>query len=275
MLPFEAQQGQQRLPEGGLAQPDPPFDREGDPERAEHRLERRAPALDRRDDEGDLLRRRARRDELPDLLGGQLERAAGACAFEEADRAVERRAGRRRVGEEMALQMGERGVAVLRCACRKLLDPPACQRGEVLLRAAERCERRAPGLVGQRDGHVRPSRQRLEQPPLRARQVLEAVGEDRTAVPGVQLGPQALDGATPEQVAVPERQAIELLAVRGIEQRQVSVELVRLQQAGLELGERRQQRVREAGEASRAAEPVELRVPPARAARRASAERRS
>ena len=60
LLPFEAEQREQRLAERRLAQPDAALDREGDAERAEHGLERRPPALDRRDDERDLLQRRAR-----------------------------------------------------------------------------------------------------------------------------------------------------------------------------------------------------------------------
>ena len=150
-------------------------------------------------------------------------------------------------------------MAVLRGAGRQLLDPAAGERGEILLRAAERRERRATRLVRQRDGHLGPARQRLEQPPLRARQVLEAVREDRPAVPSVEVGAQPLDGPTSQQVAVPERQPVELLAVGGVEQSQIALELSRLQQPGLELGERREERIRKAGEAGRPAEAVQRR----------------
>ena len=46
--------------------------------------------------------------------------------------------------------------------------------------------------------------ERLEQRPLRAGQILEAVGEDRLAVPGVEVGLQPLGRAPAQEVAVPE-----------------------------------------------------------------------
>ena len=61
-----------------------------------------------------------------------------------------------------------------------------------------------PGLVRQRDRHLRAPRERLEQPPLRAGQVLESVGEDRSAVPRVELRSKPLDRTAPKQVAIPE-----------------------------------------------------------------------
>ena len=50
-------------------------------------------------------------DELQDLVGDELERAARAGSFEETDRAVERRPRRGPVGEEVALEVRERREA--------------------------------------------------------------------------------------------------------------------------------------------------------------------
>ena len=53
----------------------------------------------------------------------------------------------------------------------------------------------------------------------------------------------------PQQVAIPEVEAIELGTVGGVERRQLAVEVVRVEQAGLELGDSREQGVGEAAEA--------------------------
>ena len=78
-------------------------------------------------------------------------------------------------------------MRVVGIARRQLLDPPACEPRQVGGRTLERREREPAGLVLQRHGDVRPPRERLEQAPLRPAQVLEAVGVDRTAVPGGEL----------------------------------------------------------------------------------------
>ena len=101
--------------------------------------------------------------------------------------------------------------------------------------------------------------ERLEQRPLGAGQVLEAVREDRLAVPGVEVGLQALGRAAAQQVAIPEAEPVELGAVRGVERGEVALELVRVEQPGLELAERPQQLVGEAAEARRRGEAVERR----------------
>ena len=127
------------------------------------------------------------RSELQDLVGDQLERGAGAGALEEADRALGRRRRRRRVLEQRPLEVGERRVRVVGVARRQLLDPPGGEPRQVGGRALERREDEPPGLVLQRHGDVHPPGERLEQPPLRAAQVLEAVGVDRPAVPGGEI----------------------------------------------------------------------------------------
>ena len=61
----------------------------------------------------------------------------------------------------------------------------------------------------------------------------------------------------PKQVAIPEVEPIELGAIRGVEPGELAFEIVRIEQARLELAHRREQCVCEAAEPSRAAEAVE------------------
>ena len=257
LLPGEAEQCEQRLPERRLREPHAPLDREGDPERGERRVDRRPPALERGHDDRDLLQRGACVRQLADLLRDELERAPASRSLEEAQRALELGAGRRLVGEEVTLDVCERRVAVLGRPRRQLLDSAVGERAEVLDRPLQRREGRSPGLVGQRDGDLAPARQRLEEPPLRAGQVLEAVGEDRSSVPGRELRAHALDGPAAQQVTIPEPEAVELAAVGRVQPAEVAAEVIRVDEAGLELGECREQRVGEAAEARRAAEAVE------------------
>jgi hypothetical protein len=58
------------------------------------------------------------------------------------------------VSAKVALQVRERLVAVLRGGA-ELLDLPACERGEILLRSAQRRESSAARLVRKRDGYLR------------------------------------------------------------------------------------------------------------------------
>ena len=99
--------------------------------------------------------------------------------------------------------------------------------------------------------------QSLEQAPLRAGEILEAVGEDGAPVPGVELAGDALDRAAPQEAPIPEAERVELLAVGGVQPRHVAVELLRIEQPGVELGERGTEGLGEAGEARGATESVE------------------
>ena len=99
-----------------------------------------------------------------------------------------------------------------------------------------------------------PAGERLEQAPLRRGQVLEPVGVDRPAVPGLELAGDAVGRVPPAQVGVPEVEAVELGAVRTVELGEVAVEIVRVEQAGLQLGDRRPERVRKTREACGAVE---------------------
>jgi len=65
---------------------------------------------------------------------------------------------------------------------------------------------------------------------------------------------------TPLEVAVPEPEAVELLAIEPVELREVALDLVRLEQPRLELGDRLAERLGEAGEARRAPQAVQARA---------------
>ena len=78
-------------------------------------------------------------------------------------------------------------------------------------------------------------------------------------VPRVELVCKAVGSRRPELVAVPEAQPLELLAVRGVEARERAFELVGVDEAGLDLGDRVAERVGEARGARRFPEPVERR----------------
>ena len=240
--------------------PERPVERVGDAERTEGRLEGRAQALDRRADDQDLLRRRAGAEELEDLVGDQLERGAGACALEQADRALGRRRRRRLILEQGPLEVGERRVRVVGIARRQLLDPPGCEPRQVGGRPLERREGEPPGLVLQRHGDVHPPRERLEQAPLCAAQVLEAVGVDRTTVPGGEVVRDPARGVAALKVAVPETEPVELLAIASVELGEVAVDVLGLQQPRFELRDGRTERIAESRESRRRVELAERRT---------------
>jgi len=150
-------------------------------------------------------------------------------------------------------------VPVLRGARRQLVDPAAGERRQILHRPLQRGERRPPRLVGQRDGHLSSTGEALQECPFGARQVLEAVREDRATVPRRELGAEALDRATAQDVPIPQPERVQLGPVGGVESGQIPVQLLRLEQAGFELGECGEECVREAAEAGRATEPVQRR----------------
>ena len=257
--PRVADDREQRTTEGRMRRPERPVERVGNAERTEGRLQGRAQALDRRADDQDLLRRRAGAEELEDLVGDQLERGAGAGALEQADRALGRRRRRRRILEQSPLEVGEGRVRVVGVARRQLLDPPGCEPRQVGCRTLERREGEPPGLVLQRHGDVHPPRERLEQSPLRAAQVLEAVGVDRTAVPGGELVRDPARGVAAPKVAVPETEPVELLAISPVELGEVAVDVLGLQQPRFELRNRGAERVAESRESRRRVELAERR----------------
>ena len=148
-------------------------------------------------------------------------------------------------------------MRVLGRARRQLLDAPGRERREIVRGPLQRREHLTPRLVRERDLHVGAARERLEQRPLGARQVLEPVREDGLAVPRIEVGLESLGGAPAQQVEIPEREAVELTAVALVEPGQVSVQIRRVEQAGLELPERLLQRVGESARACGGGQPVQ------------------
>jgi hypothetical protein len=130
---------------------------------------------------------------------------------------------------------------------RQLLDPRRREAGEILGRAAERGEGRPARLVGKRDRHLGARGQRLEQRPLRAGEILEAVGEHRLVVPGVEIRQETLDRSGAKEAAVPPSEPVELGTVRGVERAELPLDLPWSEQPRLELVERLQERIDEAG----------------------------
>ena len=139
----------------------------------------------------------------------------------------------------------------------ELLDLSVGERAEIVHRRAQCLERRATGLVRHRDGDFGAPRERAQQLPFGAGQILEAVREHRLVVPRLEVRLEPLDGATAKEVAVPAAEPFQLRPVCRIETREITVELVGLEQPRLELGERRSESVRKAGKARGAAEAVQ------------------
>ena len=236
------------MPERCVGEAHRGLDRVRDAEGPEHGLERRAPALHGRDEERDGLGRRSGAENAEELVRDELDRAAEPCAGKEAHGAADRR--RHRDGlEEGALEPGERRRGVLVRPRGQLLDLTGRERREVVRGARERREGLAPGLVGQRDVDLGPAGERLEQRPLRRGQILEAVRENRLAVPGVELGAEALARVASHELAVPEPEGVELAAIRAVQRAELTVEVGRVEQPALDVRERPEQRVGEPREA--------------------------
>ena len=247
------------MTEGRLPEAQAAFEGVGNAHRAERRLERRAHALERRAHDRDRLGRRPVAEEAKDLVGDELERAAASRALEEADRPFEgRRLLRTRVCEERPLQVREGGVGDLGVGRRQLLDPSVGEPPEVLGRPLQGGEDGTSGLVRKRDGDLRAAREPLQERPLRAGQVLEPVREDGAAVPRGEVALDAVDGAGSLEVPVGEAEHFELLAVGGVEPREVAAELTRVEERRLELGQGAEQAVGEAPEARGGPEPVQV-----------------
>src|SRR5581483_7180624 len=255
--PREAEERGERLPERRLREAQLAVDGVGDPELAEHRVERGADALRAGDDDSDPLGRGAGPDEREQLLADELERAAAARALEEAQRPLERRRLARVVREETALEMRERRRSDRAVARRQLLDRAGRETGEILGRAGQGRERGASGLVRQRDGDLDPRRERLEQRPFRSGEILEAVCEDGLVSPHVEVGANPLDRAAPPHAPVRAPERCELLPVCGPQRSELAADVRRLEQPRLELVERLEQRVGEAAAGGGLPETVE------------------
>ncbi len=258
--PREAEERGERVTERRLRDPQVAVDGVRDAELAEHRVEDAAHPVDAGHDEADPLGRRAGAHEREQLRSDELERPAAAGAFEEADRVLERRRRARLVLEERAFEVRERRRSDCAVARRKLLARAGREPREILGRALKRTERRAPGLVRERNGDVGARGERLEQRPLRAGQILEAVREDRRAAPRVEVGAEPFDGGAAAHAAVRAAELLQLGAVRAPERAELAGNLLRLEQPRLELVERLQERLGEAPARRRLAEAAELRV---------------
>ncbi len=116
-----------------------------------------------------------------------------------------------------------------------------------------------PGSYGSETVTSAAARERFEQRPLRAGEIFEAVREHRLAVPGIELRLEALRGAAAQKVPIPAAEPVELGAVRGVERREIAVQLLGVEQPGLELAQRLLQRIGEPAEPRGRSEAVELR----------------
>ena len=143
---------------------------------------------------------------------------------------------------------------------RKLLDRPGREHGEILDGALESGERRAARLVGDRDGDLGAGGERLEQRPLGRGEILEAVREDRLAVPRLEIALEPLCRSPAQAVAVPEPEPVELSAVGASEPREIAPRAIGVDERRLELAERLEQDVREPARPRGRGETVELRL---------------
>ena len=112
------------------------------------------------------------------------------------------------------------------------LDHLAAREGrEVLDGPAQRRIDGTSGLVGNRDVDVAARRQRLEQSPLGAGEVLEAVREDRVVAPCLQLSGQPFDRPSAQHSPIPRIEPVEVGAVGPGQRRKRLVQVLRLEQA--------------------------------------------
>ncbi len=157
----------------------------GMPSAAERRLQRGAPALERRRDDRDRCRIGPRRGRA---RGSRRRRARALRAIRPLRGSAPRpreAAARRRLREEPSLEMREAGRAKLcEAGGSSSILPAACRESVAAVRSSD-AERQPPRLVRERDGDVRASRQRFDERPLRAGQILEAIGIHRPPVPRV------------------------------------------------------------------------------------------
>src|SRR5438477_5702856 len=134
------------------------------------------------------------------------------------------------------------------------------ERREIVRGAPQGRKRVSPRLVRERDRDLRAAGERLEQRPFRAGQVFEAVREDGFAVPGRELACDPLGRIATLELAVPEAEPVEVLAIRRVELRELAVEVTRLEQRGLELGDGCAEGVGKAREPGRTGERLGARV---------------
>ena len=105
-------------------------------------------------------------------------------------------------------------------------------------RACERGVDGAARLVRQRDMDVGARRERLEEAPLGAGEVLEAVCEHRAVAPRPEVAGQPLDAPATEHPAIPCIEPVELVAVGADERCERLVEVVGVEERAVELRQR-------------------------------------
>ena len=225
--PVEAEEREQRAAERRLAEPRGLLERVRNAERAEHGLEG---ARQRSGDSQTIPIRSggvSARTSARTSVGDQLDRSANPRSLEEVHRPVERFLESPPVGEELALEMHERGGHETMLDGRQLLDRARRQGGQVVDRSLEGGEGRPRRLVRDRDGDVRPRRERFDQRPLGTGQVLEAVREDGLPSPGLEVALEPLGGAAAQAVSIPETEPVELRAIRPGEPSELATDRAR------------------------------------------------
>ena len=146
-----------------------------------------------------------------------------AVEREPAERARRRRARARGAGAPAGLRRAS--------ARGKLLDSPVRETREVAHGPLERGERGAAGLVRDRNGDLGARGERLEQRPLRAGQILEAVGKDGLACPDARDRREAARPLGAEGRRDPGARAGELDAIGARESTEIAIERVGVEQA--------------------------------------------
>src|SRR5207244_6396208 len=86
--------------------------------------------------------------------------------------------------------------------------------------------------------------------------ILEPVREDGLPVPGGEVAGDTVSSVAAKELAIPEPEAVELGQIGPVQRGEVALEIGRIEEARLEVADGTEQRVREAPEAGRAAEPV-------------------
>ncbi len=235
------EQRDQRAAERGVRDRDAALERDRHAGLGEHALDERRRVADVAQRDRDLLGRRALGDRRARGLGDQLQLGPLPAAHEQGHRDARVRA-LRRVGEQRALEMPERGDALL--AVGQAHVPVARELEQLAERARARAvDVVAPVLVGQRDDDLGADRrQGADRVELRRGEVVEAVEEHGRGVPRVGREPQRV-----VQLEVTRRRvtadACHAVAVGAVERG----ELLRVRGAlGLRLAPGAQRRVPEA-----------------------------
>ena len=140
--------------------------------------------------------------------------------------------------EKLALDVCQRRRQILGGTRRKVDDVAVRERRQIAGGPGERRVHGAAGLVRQRDVDVGARRERLEEPPLRAREVLEAVREHRAVGPRAEVAGQPLDAPAAKHPPIPRSEPVELVAVGADERRERLVEVVGVEQRTVQLRQR-------------------------------------